>query len=64
MSDWRNGGPLCGRIKGVSSIKPLFPPQIFYVTKDLSSLWDFKKSSALQSRSQQQEDESDRPMEL
>lgn len=65
MSDWRNGGgPLCGRIKGVSSIKPIFFSQIFPVTKDLFSVWDFEKSSALQSRRRQQEDGSDRPMKL
>lgn len=65
MSDWRNGGPLCGRIKAVSSIKPFFFfPQIFPVTKDLFSVRDFKKSSALHSRRRQQEDGSDRPMKL
>lgn len=64
MSDWRNGGPLCGHIKGVSSIKQVFFPQIFPVTKDLFSVWDFEKSSALQLRGQLQKDGSDRPVEL
>lgn len=65
MSDWRNGGgALCGRIKAVSSIKLIFSPQIFPVTKDLFSVWDFEKSSALQSRRRQWEDGSDRPMKL
>lgn len=41
-----------------------FFPQIFPVTKDLFSVRDFKKSSALHSRRRQQEDGSDRPMKL
>lgn len=64
MSDWRNGGPLCGHIKGVSSITLIFFPQIFPVTKDLFSVWDFEKSSTLQSRRKQQKDGSERPVEL
>lgn len=50
-------------LKGFHLLNRFFS-QIFPVTKHLFSVWDFEKSSALQSRRRQQEDGSDRPMKL
>ncbi len=64
MSDWRNGGPLCGHIKGFQSINRVGFLNIS-VTKDLFSVWDFEKffGSSIE-RSNSRKDGLDTPVEI